>query len=444
VSRARLVVPAIVLSLFVGCRGRDGDPHRALLAYVDTLSAIDSHAHPMAYVVAGAPPDTDYDALPLDGLPPWEPPKALLPTNLALRRAQRALYGRSVGDSGSTESKAFLEVRSKVTQARGERFSTWSLDQMHISVMLANRVAMGAGLTAPRFRWVAFADPLMLPLDISAEAIRTPDTKPLYPLEAKLLRRYLRDLGMSRVPATLGRFEHDVVTATLERQKKTGAVAIKFEAAYLRALDFDAADPATAAAIYNRYSRGGVPAHAEYKTLEDHLIRVICREAGRLGLAVQLHSTSGFGGAYNAAGAAPHLLNSLFGDSTLKKTNFVIVHGGWPLVDETEIQLSRRNVYADISMLDILADSLGLQRAIRKWITKVPDKVLFGTDAFDGGPTDGWEQVGMMASQRARQALGQAVLSMWLSHEITEERAREIARLVLRDNAAKVYYLNQQ
>ena len=122
----------------------------------------------------------------------------------------------------------------------------------------------------------------------------------------------------------------------------------------------------------------------------------------------------------------------------------MIVHGGWPLVDETEIQLSRPNVYADISMLDILADSLGLQRAIRKWITKVPDKVLFGTDAFDGGPTDGWEQVGMMASQRARQALGQAVLSMWLSHEITEERAREIARLVLRDNAAKVYYLNQQ
>ena len=55
--------------------------------------------------------------------------------------------------------------------------------------------------------------------------------------------------------------------------------------------------------------------------------------------------------------------------STLSATTFVIVHGGWPLVDETAVQLSRPNVYADISMMDILADSAALQRELRKWIT---------------------------------------------------------------------------
>lgn len=445
--RSVVAVTAVALAgITAACERRNGDSAHELLAYVDTLHSVDSHAHPLVYVAAGAPADSDYDALPLDGLPPWTPPIQLLPTNPALLDAQRSLYGHAYAysDSTSADSKAFLQERTRVVREQGANFPIWALDQLHITTMMSNRVSMDASLPAARFRWVSFADALMLPLDISGEAARTPDTKPLYPLEAKLLRRYLRELGLSQIPASLDRYERDVITATLERQRASGAVAIKFEAAYLRSLDFGVADPKAAATIYTRYSRGGVPSRDEYKTLENHLVRVICREAGRLGLAVQIHSTNGFGGSYDAAGAAPHLLNSLFGDSTLSGTTFVIVHGGWPLVDETAVELSRPNVYADISMMDILADSVALQRDLRKWITKVPAKIMFGTDAFDGGPSDGWEQVGMMASRNARRSLGHALAEMWSDHEITAERAREIARMVLRENAAKVYGLNHE
>jgi predicted TIM-barrel fold metal-dependent hydrolase len=426
----------------VACARPDGGSAHELRAYVDTLQAIDSHAHPLAYVVAGAPADSDYDALPLDGLPSWAPPNALLPTNPSVLDAQRALYGHAYGDSASAESKAFLEARARVLRERGANFPIWALDELHIAVMMANRVAMDPSLPVSRFRWVSFADPLILPLDLSGEATRTPDTPPLYALEAKLLRRYLHDLGLSQMPPSLARYQHEVVTATLERQRAAGAVAIKFEAAYLRPLDFALADRKAAATIYARYAHGGVPTRVEYKMLEDYLIRVICREAGRLGMAVQIHSTNGFGGSFDAAGAAPHLLNSLLSDSTLSATTFVIVHGGWPLVDETAVQLARPNVYTDISMMDILADSAALERDLRKWLTSVPTKIMFGTDAFDGGPTDGWEQVGMMASRNARRALGNALVAMWGDHEITGERAREIARMVLRENASKVYGLN--
>jgi hypothetical protein len=41
------------------------------------------------------------------------------------------------------------------------------LDRLNIEVMRANRVAPGRGLAAPRFRWVSYGDPLMLPLDAS-------------------------------------------------------------------------------------------------------------------------------------------------------------------------------------------------------------------------------------------------------------------------------------
>ena len=310
--------------------------------------------------------------------------------------------------------------------------------------MLANRIVMGAGLAAPRFRWVPFVDALMLPLDTRTEAARTPDTKPLYPLEDKLLRRYLADLGLSRVPATLDAYEKQVVTATLERQKAAGAVGIKFEAAYLRSLDFEPADLGVARGVYARYANGGVPTHAEYKLLEDYLFRVIAREAGRLGLAVQIHSTEGFGGFYSPKAPLRTSSNRSFNDPTLRGTTFVIVHGGWPRVEETMALLGKPNVYADISMMNVLAESHALANALRMWLGEWPEKVMFGTDAFDGGDAQGWEQVAWVASRNSRAALAEALTGMMRDGEITPARAKELARMVMRDNALVAYHLDSK
>ncbi len=397
----------------------------------------------MAYVPAGSPPDSDFDALPLDGIPPFELPLPVRATNPTYRDAQTALYGANVGDNDSAQAKAFGQTRAQAIERHADQFPAWVLDQLHIDVMLANRVAMGTGLTQPRFRWVAFSDALMLPLDIRSEAERTPDTRALYPLEAKLLRRYLYDLGLARVPPTLDGYLRDVVSATLKRQRAAGAVSIKFEAAYLRPLDFDPADSAAAAAIYARYALTGVATHAEYKTLEDYLVRFIARESGRLGMAVQVHSTNEFGKYYSAAGAAPHLLESMFSDPPLRSTNFVIVHGGWPLVEETILQLKKPNVYADISMMDQLADSTSLSRAMHMLLTASPGKVMFGTDAFDGGAQQGWEQVAWVASHNARRALSDGLTDMVRQNEITRDRARQLARMVMRENAIAAYRLNR-
>ncbi|MBA3709930.1 MAG: amidohydrolase family protein, partial [Planctomycetes bacterium] len=145
--------------------------------------------------------------------------------------------------------------------------------------------------------------------------------------------------------------------ADLERQRKAGAVAVKFEAAYLRALDFGPASASEARRVYAKYAAGGVPSRPEYKTLEDHLFRVIAREAGRLGMAVHIHATDGGGGFYSARGSDPTLLESAFNDSTLRATNFVIIHGGWPLTRQTTSMMHKPNVYADISMMTFIAPS---------------------------------------------------------------------------------------
>lgn len=411
----------------------------ALAAYIAGIRAIDAHAHPLRPVSPGALPDTEFDALPLDGIPPFGFQHRLSLDDPIWRRAQDALHHVPSSASDSVYRDSLRAIVARVQRERGVRFPEWALDQAGVEIMLANRVAMGPGLEPPRFRWVSFVDALMLPLDTRAEAAQTPDTRSLYPKEATLLRRYLRDLHVAQLPPTLDGYVRAVVLPTLERQRAAGAVAVKFEAAYLRPLDFDDPDPALARRVYARYVRGGTPTRAEYKALEDQLFRVITREAGRRGMAVQIHVLETFGGFYRSAGAAPHLLEPALNDSTLRRTNFVIVHGGWPLVDETLGLLAKPNVYADISMMDVVQSPTVLAGVLRRWLGEYPDKVLFGSDAFDGGAEQGWEQVAWVGSTTARRALAIALTGMLRDGEITRERAEALARMLLRENALKAY-----
>ncbi|GJG85463.1 hypothetical protein tb265_06440 [Gemmatimonadetes bacterium T265] len=409
----------------------------ALGAYVATVRAVDAHAHPMRPVAPGAPPDTEYDALPLDGIPPFALPARLRPEHPAWRAARRALYGLTAADTGPAVAAAAARVQAR----EGARFPAWALDQAGVDVMLANRVAMGPGLDAPRFRWVTFVDALMLPLDVRGEAARSPDVRPLYPREAALLRRYLRDLKLAALPPTLDDYVRRVVGPTLDRQWHAGAVSVKFEAAYLRPLDFDDPDPALARRVYARYAAGGTPPHAEYKALQDYLFREIARAAGRRGMAVQIHVLELFGGFYSPRGSAPHLLEPALNDSSLRGTNFVLVHGGWPLVAETQGLLAKPNVYADVSMMDLVAEPAVLAGVLRPWLGEWPEKVLYGSDAFDGGPGQGWEQGAWVAAATARRGLTLALTGMLRDGEVDRARAEQIARMVLRENARAAYPL---
>jgi uncharacterized protein len=346
--------------------------------------------------------------------------------------AWHALYGDS-------------SKRAQTMAQHGDGWPAWALDQMGTDIMLANRVSVGPGLMPPRFRWVAFIDPLLFPLNTSVEEQATPDVRSLYPHERKILGRYLTALRLKSVPPTLDAYLTTVVGPTLDRLKREGAVAIKYEVAYLRGLDFGNPSRAAAATIYARYvTNGGTPTRAEYKTLEDFLFREIDRQAGKRGLPVHIHSADIAGGFYSVAGSQPLLLESVFNDSTLRGTKFVLLHGGWPQTRQTLSMLSKPNVYADFSLMDQMLSPAVLAGALREWLSEYPDKVLFGTDAFADHNEDpvGWVESGWVAARTARHALGIALTGMMNDGEISRDRAVEIARMVLRRNAATLYSLS--
>lgn len=410
-----------------------------IVAYLDTVRAVDNHAHANSV----APGDSDADALPLDGIP-FELPVPLRSENPDWLTAYKALYHYPHADLTEEHLGALRTSMQEVAKAQAERFPEWVLLQTGSEVVLANRIAMGPGLAAPHFRWVAFADALLFPLSTAAEGAASPDRAKLFPLEAKLLQRYLAERGVAKLPATLPAYTSTVVTPTLEAQRQGGAVALKFEAAYLRALDFATADSASAARVYARYVNGGEPTSAEYKTLQDWLFRYIAGEAGRLGMAVHIHSFEGFGNGYRAEGADPLLLESAFTDPALQRTPFVIVHGGGIYASHTAAMLWKPNVYADISMMTLAYTPARLSAILRMWLTQYPEKVLFGSDAVSLGPEMGWEISAWVAGRHGRQALALALTEMLRHGEVTRARALQVARMVMRTNASQLYKLGLQ
>ena len=427
---------ALTIAVTAGARAQ-APIDSSLAAFIATVRAVDNHTH----VGSTAPRDSETDALPLDGLPPFDLPARLRLDNPEWLAAYHALYGYPYSDLTEPHLAELRATMQRVAREKGDGFPAWALDQIGTEVMFANRIAMGPGLAPPRFRWVSYVDALMLPLSTASEQAASPDYRVLYPLEDRLLRRYLADLHVARLPATLDDYLRNVVTATLERQRRAGCVAVKFEAAYLRPLDFDAASPLTARRVYARYVRGGTPSHAEYKTLEDFLFRYIAREAGRLDMAVHIHSFEGAGGFYRAAGSDPLLLESAFNDSTLRGTSFVIVHGGGMYSTHAGAMLWKPNVYLDISAVSLVYSPTTLAAAVRPLLEQYPEKVLFGTDAFTAGPDAGWELAAWLGTTTARQSLGIALSGMMRDGLIDRSRAEQIATLVLRGNAIRLYHL---
>jgi len=410
----------------------------ALAAFIDGIKAVDNHSH----VNSVAPGDADADALPLDGVAPFELPVRLRTDNPEWLAAYKVLYNYPHQDLSDPHKAELHDTLQRVAKEQGDKFPTWVLDQVGTEVLLANRIAMGPGIPSPRFRWVPFADALMLPLSTKTAAAATPDRQVLFPLEEKLLQRYLADLQMANRPATLDAYLKTVVTPTLEAQRRAGAVAVKFEAAYLRALDFGDAPAPAASAIYAKYVHGGEPPSADYKLLQDFLFRYIAREAGRLGMAVHVHSLEGAGNYFVSAGADPLLLEPSLNDAALRQTNFVIIHGGGAFATHTSALLWKPNVLADISLMTLTRTPAQLAGVLREWLTQFPEKVLYGSDATALGPDMGWELTAWSASRTARTALALALTGMMNDGAVDRAGAERVATMVLRSNAARIYKLD--
>jgi predicted TIM-barrel fold metal-dependent hydrolase len=197
-----------------------------------------------------------------------------------------------------------------------------------------------------------------------------------------------------------------------------------------------------AARTYARYVAGGTPSFADYRVVQDYLLRVIAREAGRLDLPLQIHTGGGCGGYFDLAGSAPSRLGALIDDPAFRTTRFVLLHGGGSYAAEMGYLITKSNVWTDMSQLTFWNSPRTLAATLRGWIEVAPEKVLFGTDFFPLQAGSDGSEIAYLTTHTGRQAITLALQEMVADGDLTRDGALQVAREVLHDNAAGVYRLD--
>ncbi len=430
----RPLVAWLFALVLVGAAAAQDVVDAKLLADIGRIRAIDNHMHGDA--VDASRPTRWRDDNPL-GTPRYPDVVGLQRNNPEWRTAWFALYGYSYADAELPHLKSLLASKRQTLANAGVNWPSIVLDTAGVDIALLNSVRPGAGQTNGRFRWVPYADPLLRPFAAEASWLE-------YSGGDLSIAMLLRDVGFSRPPPTLTEYRINIVNATLARWKRGGAVAIKFLSAYARSLDFEVVDEATATPVYLKAVKGAEPlTDPEQKLLEDYLFNAICAAAGAQGLVVHIHTGNGDGPYFNNGRANPALLENVINSRPQRKTSFVLLHGGWPYDDLAQAMTDKPNTYVDFSAQTFYLATHQISEVLRNWLSWHPEKVLFGSDAYSDvdSPLADWEEKEFLMTSKARRALAIALTAMMQNGEITRERAAEIARLVLRDNAMKLYGL---
>ena len=133
---------------------------------------------------------------------------------------------------------------------------------------------------------------------------------------------------------------------------------------------------------------GGDPAagadrdtHREVPALQDYLVRRIFSAAGQRKLPVHIHSSMGVPPFLRTMEADVRNLEPVLTDVRYFDTQFVLIHGGNPLVEYGAYLSLKSHVWYDMSAMTFLYPVPDLAGVLRKVLIYAPEKLLFSTDA---------------------------------------------------------------
>ena len=405
--------------------------YQRLLPQIAKIPAFDHHAHP------GFADDPDVDAM--ASAPDTSLPLRTRDDNPELIAAARALFGYPYDDLSPEHAKWLIAKKTALKkQYPGTAYFNLILDKINTESSVANRAMMANYLDPTRFPWVFFADSFMWPFNNERETARNPDEGVYIPLQEKMLRRWMQQENVSKLPVKFGDYL-DFIVHVLEDNRKKGGIAMKFEVAYFRPTTFSDPTREQAEYTYRQYASGGIPSEKEYRTFQDYIFRFLVIQGGRLNLPVHIHTAAGIGNYFNFSQSNIMNLESVLRDPRYQSTTFVMIHGGYPLEREAIWLAAMKNVYLDSSLGELVQYPSAFKDTLKMWLETFPDKITFGTDCFPYNEVLGAEESYWLGAESSRMALTAALAEMISENEITETRALELAHAYLHDNAVKLY-----
>jgi len=390
------------------------------------VKAIDAHSH---LLLNGVEPSGKAAARQRS---PAEFPLRLRGAGPEWARAWKALYKVNVNDASEKSLAALQQARELLADDLGADFSARMLDASGIELAIVSG-SPPPGPAPARFRFVPRADVFL---------------RPFAPDAAEALKPFFIASRIYTLPKGLDEYLKKVVSTGLERWVGEGVVGIDIGIAAYRGLDFDDVTAESARAAYGRLVVSGEmgASAADLKTFQDYTFRYIAREAGRLNLVMHVKTGLSRDASGIVGNGNPLLLGPTMADPSLQKTKWLLVHGGFPFDKETGPMLLRGNVWADVSVQNLVRSPTELSESLRRWFELAPERVCFATDAASdpSAPQLRWPELTYLGAETTRSALALALSRMVNEGLVTRARAVEIGRGVLRDNCAALHGLQQE
>ncbi len=218
---------------------------------------------------------------------------------------------------------------------------------------------------------------------------------------------------------------------------KDGMVAVKINTAYNRSLSFERVQTETARKIFRTLVNGNEKFSMTYQAarpLQDYMFFALMDLARLHKIPVVFHTGLQAGKGNYITNSNPVLLSNVF--LAYPDVKFALFHGSYPYGGElSTLAKNFRNVYIDMNWTYAISPSYA-ERYLYEWLEAVPAGKIM---AFGGDYTCVENVYGELVI--ARKVISNVLVNKVKDGYLTEPEAKNVARLILRDNAIRFYNL---
>ena len=341
------------------------------------------------------------------------------------------LYRKVVTELGrilacSNEFQQILEKRKEELKSNAQKYISTLLSEAQIDTFIVD-----TGFPSEEF--TGYSVPVK-----KFQRIVGSNVKSLYRIEPTIYSLFQASLAFKDF---LEKYENSLDMAI----RKDGHIGFKSIIAYIYGLDIHKTEESTARDVYRNLKRKkalSLPMTKktakviqEEKALRDYLVCLAIEKSIKFGIPFQLHTGFGDSPILDLRKANPANLYEILIDEDLGKAKIVLVHSGYPYVEEAGFLANGYpNVYIDLSEM-IPYVTIGMKEKIHALFEMAPTtKIMYGSDAHI--PELYW-----ISAIWGRKAVSGALQQLVDSEAIDEDYAYKAGRMILSKNAEKLYKL---
>ena len=221
---------------------------------------------------------------------------------------------------------------------------------------------------------------------------------------------------------------------TFEAAVNSGMVGVKTGAAYVRILKFENVSKEKGEEVFNSLLNKSTVSSEDIKAVQDYLMHRMLDLVDEFDLPMQIHTGLHAGNGNTITNSKPTHLSNLFFE--YPDIDFILFHGGYPYGGElATLAKNFPNVFIDMCWTYVISPSYS-ERYLHEWLETIPANKIM---AF-GGDYSFVEAV-YAHSVMARQVIAKVLIEKVRSRYLTENEAINIAKMILRENALRIFKL---